>query len=146
MKACMSSRGTRSEKNSTGVPFGLINTDPIAPTLSASPSHDRSEQISQVLKLVAVILVGGAVTTLCLRNLKFNTSSVVRASNCLPAEVNLLSFLNACFFFDPCADWPVARSLLSLESVAWTSRDSIHHRRLSTGHKTLPYQLRHGAG
>ena len=41
-------------------PHGLINTAPMVPSFATSPSQAPSVKISQVDKLVALILVGGA--------------------------------------------------------------------------------------
>ena len=99
-----------------------------------------------MLKIARMVIPAGS--------LQFRAKSCLQInpkSNWSVKDVDTMMMLQCRFdrsptFFDPRADWPVARSLISLEPYPWSSGDSIQHQRLSAGQKTPPYQLRHGAG
>ena len=99
----MRESGNFSEKYSTGLPDGLTSTAPITPILFSTPSHAPSVKINQVLRFVAWICMGGAVSTRSLRNFKAFSSLKFKLCCILPWEAKPLTVFKACWAILPCA-------------------------------------------
>ena len=96
--------GTFSAKYWVSSHSGLTKMAPNVPSLFCSPSQAPSLKISQVLRFVDCMRIGGADKTLSLKNSKAISSAPLSAFWVLPWEAKLLSFLNAC-----CAKRPPAK-------------------------------------